>query len=78
MRLSDLRIYAKYYIRRWRGTSTNKRVLDVGSGHRPHEDSTHLLDLLPEDNSERGKPIKILRHFHFKTRPLITSMLLTS
>jgi hypothetical protein len=60
MRLSDLRMYAKYYIRRWRGTSTNKRVLDVGSGHRPHKDSTHLLDLLPEDDSERGKPIKTL------------------
>ncbi len=39
--------------------------MDVGSGHRPHEDATHLIDLLPEDDSERGKPIKRLG------RPLI-------
>jgi ubiquinone/menaquinone biosynthesis C-methylase UbiE len=32
----------------------------VGSGHRPHEDATHLVDLLPEDDSERGKPIQQL------------------
>jgi len=34
--------------------------LDVGSGHRPHEDATHLVDLLPEDDSERGKPMQHL------------------
>jgi len=34
--------------------------LDVGSGHRPHEDATHLVDLLPEDDAERGKPIQQL------------------
>ncbi len=60
MRLSDVRIYAKYFLRRYLGSTDGKRILDVGSGHRPHEDSTHLLDLLPEDDSERGKPIKIL------------------
>lgn len=60
MRLSDVRIYAKYYLRRFLCSVNDKRILDVGSGHRPHEDSTHLLDLLPEDDSERGKPIKIL------------------
>jgi SAM-dependent methyltransferase len=60
MRLSDVTVAGKFYIRRWLGKSSGKRVLDVGSGHRPHEDATHLIDLLPEDDSERGKPIKRL------------------
>ncbi len=65
MRVSDIRDLGKFYIRQWFGVSSSKKVLDVGSGHRPHRDATHLLDLLPEDDSERGKPIKRLG------RPLI-------
>ena len=60
MRASDLTNLSKFYLRRWLGISSGRKVLDVGSGHRPHEDATHLLDLLFEDNSERGKPIKRL------------------
>ena len=45
-------------LRRRFGKPSTRRVLDVGSGHRPHDDATHLVDLLPEDNSERGKPIR--------------------
>ncbi len=50
----------KRYVRRRWGKPSMRRVLDVGSGHRPHEDATHLVDLLPEDDSERGKPIRQL------------------
>ena len=60
MRASDLTNLSKFYLRRWLGISSGRKVLDVGSGHRPHEDATHLLDLLFKDNSERGKPIKRL------------------
>ncbi len=60
MRLSDVRSFCKFYLRRWTGPGSGKKILDVGSGHHPHEDATHLVDLLPEDDSERGKPIKIL------------------
>ena len=60
MRLSDVRFLGKFYVRQWLGIRSGKRILDVGSGHRPHEDATHLLDLLPDDDSERGKPIKRL------------------
>ena len=65
MRMSDVGVLGKFYIRRWLGAPPTKTFLDVGSGHRPHADATHLLDLLPEDDSERGKPIKRLG------RPLI-------
>ena len=50
----------KFRLRRRLSKPSARRVLDVGSGHRPHEDATHLVDLLPEDNSERGKPIQQL------------------
>jgi hypothetical protein len=59
MRIKDLYALAKYYLRR-RFRHDGRRVLDVGSGHRPHQDATHLLELLPEDDSERGKPMKRL------------------
>ena len=58
MRLSDARSLCKFYVRQWIGTGSGTKILDVGSGHRPHEDATHLVDLLPEDDSERGRPIK--------------------
>jgi SAM-dependent methyltransferase len=48
----------KFRLRRRLRKPSERRVLDVGSGHRPHEDATHLVDLLPEDNTERGKPMK--------------------
>lgn len=60
MRLSDLKSVARFFWRKWSGRASHRRVLDVGSGHRPHEDATHLVDLLPEDNSERGGAIKML------------------
>lgn len=50
----------KFKLRRRFRKPSQRRVLDVGSGHRPHEDATHLVDLLPEDDSERGKPIQQL------------------
>ncbi len=50
----------KFRVRRRLSEPSGRRVLDVGSGHRPHDDATHLVDLLPEDNSERGKPIQQL------------------
>ncbi len=58
MRLRDLRVLAKLYIRRWLGTNDGRRVLDVGAGHLPHEDATHLVDLLPKDTAIHGKPVK--------------------
>ena len=69
MRLSDLRTAARIYCRRRFGLGDGRTVLDVGSGHRPHEDATHLVDLLPEDDTERGKPLK--RH----GRPLVVATL---
>ena len=60
MRLSDVIRRWKFRLRRKLQQGSQRRVLDVGSGHRPHEDATHLVDLLPEDNSERGKPIQDL------------------
>ena len=50
----------KFQLRRRFGKPSTRRVLDVGSGHRPHEDATHLVDLLPDDDTERGKPIQQL------------------
>lgn len=60
MRPSDLRILVKFYVRQWIGAESGRRVLDVGSGHRPHEDATHLVELFPEDNTQRGKKMKML------------------
>ena len=60
MRLSDLKSVARFFWRKWVGGPAQRRVLDVGSGHRPHDDATHLVDLLPEDNSERGGAAKLL------------------
>lgn len=60
MRLSDLTTLAKIWFRRRFGAKDSRKVLDVGSGHHPHEDATHLVDLLPDDDSERGKPLKVL------------------
>lgn len=34
-------------------------VLDIGSGHRPHSDATHLCDLYVNYNVERGKSLII-------------------
>ncbi len=59
MRLSDLKSVARFFWRKWFGGPVRRRVLDVGSGHRPHEDATHLVDLLPEDDSERGGAVKL-------------------
>ena len=58
--MSDVRSAARFLWRRWFGGPAQRRVLDVGSGHRPHEDATHLVDLLPEDDSERGGSVKLL------------------
>src|SRR3989449_11641579 len=60
MRLSDVTVISKFWFRRRFGAKDSRTILDVGSGHRPHEDATHLVDLLPDDNSERGKPLKVL------------------
>lgn len=60
MRLSDVKSVARFFWRKWVGGPAQRRVLDVGSGHRPHEDATHLVDLLPEDDSERGGAVKML------------------
>jgi SAM-dependent methyltransferase len=60
MRLGDVKSAARYFWRRWAGGPAQRRVLDVGSGHRPHEDATHLVDLLPGDDSERGGAVKML------------------
>ena len=60
MRLRDITSLCKFHLRKRFGKSSGRRVLDVGSGHRPHEDATHLVDLLPEDNTERGNSMKIL------------------
>lgn len=60
MRLRDLTSLCKYHLRRHFGGNSGRKVLDVGSGHRPHDDATHLVDLLPEDNAERGKPLRML------------------
>ncbi len=37
-----------------------RRVLDIGSGDRPHRDATHLLELHVSDDTERGGPLKVL------------------
>ncbi len=68
MRLSDVRMWARVAFRR-RFRPGGKLVLDVGSGHRPHEDATHLVDLLPDNDAERGRPLR--RH----GRPLIAATL---
>jgi len=60
MRLSDVTVISKFWFRRRFGAKDSRTILDVGSGHRPHEDATHLVDLLPDDDSERGKPLKLL------------------
>ena len=39
---------------------TGRRVLDIGSGHRPHPDATHLLELHLHDDTERGRRLKVL------------------
>jgi len=60
MRLSDVRSVTRFFWRKWFGGASQRRVLDVGSGHRPHEDATHLVDLLHKDDSERGGAVKML------------------
>ncbi len=60
MRLKDTLSIVRARWRRRKQRQGLRTVLDVGSGHRPHDDATHLLDLLPEDDRERGKPIKLL------------------
>jgi len=35
------------------------RILDVGSGNNPVNIATHLLDLYPEDNTERGGKLEL-------------------
>jgi len=60
MRLSDVTSAARLYWRMRSSRASTRRVLDVGSGHRPHADATPLVDLLPEDDSERGGAVKPL------------------
>lgn len=60
MRPSDLRTAVRFYVRQWIGAKNKRRVLDVGSGHRPHEDATHLVELLVENDTQRGKKMKVL------------------
>ncbi|MGB0908935.1 MAG: class I SAM-dependent methyltransferase [Nitrospirales bacterium] len=69
MRFKDIRTFVKMYVQRCLGNRHEKKVLDVGSGHRPNKEATHLVDLWQENNSERGKSIK--RH----GRPLIVATL---
>ena len=38
---------------------SEKLVLDIGSGHLPREDATHLCDLYPTSDKERGGHLKI-------------------
>lgn len=38
-------------------------MLDIGSGHRPHPDATHLVDLYLKDDTERGKKLKRIGKF---------------
>ncbi len=38
-------------------------MLDIGSGHRPHLDATHLVDLYLKDDTERGKKLKRIGKF---------------
>lgn len=40
--------------------SNGRRILDIGSGHRPHRDATHLLELHLRDDTERGRGLKVL------------------
>jgi SAM-dependent methyltransferase len=47
--------------KRWDPRFKERRVLDIGSGHRPHPDATHLVDLYLADNTERGKKLKRLQ-----------------
>lgn len=62
MRAKDLKVllYGYYRMLRKRMDSgyQEPRVLDIGSGHRPHIDATHLVDLYLEDDKERGKKLK--------------------
>jgi SAM-dependent methyltransferase len=49
--------------KRWNPDFKERKVLDIGSGHRPHIDATHLVDLHLEDNTERGKKLKRIGKF---------------
>jgi Methyltransferase domain len=64
MRPRDLQIFLHDRIRklrkRWDPSFKERRVLDIGSGHRPHPDATHLVDLYLKDDTERGKKLKRL------------------
>jgi len=62
MRPKDLYILLYDRIRRVRRrfdpNFREHRVLDIGSGHRPHIDATHLVDLYTDNDHERGKKLK--------------------
>ena len=64
MRPRDLQIFLYDFIRqlrkRWDPSFKERKVLDIGSGHRPHPDATHLVDLYLKDDTERGKKLKRL------------------
>lgn len=62
MRPRDIQIFLHDRIRQlrkwWDPSFKERRVLDIGSGHRPHPDATHLVDLYLKDDTERGKKLK--------------------
>lgn len=64
MRPRDLQIFLHDGIRqlrkRWDPSFKESRVLDIGSGHRPYPDATHLVDLYLKDDTERGRKLKRL------------------
>ena len=55
------------------------KILDIGSGHHPRVDATHLCDLYVKSNKERGGPLLIndrsfircdIQHLPFKENQL--------
>lgn len=69
MRPSDLAIFGRGLVHRLGkrfprvaavAGFNGRRILDIGSGHRPHPDATHLLELYLTDDTERGKRLKVL------------------
>jgi ubiquinone/menaquinone biosynthesis C-methylase UbiE len=62
MRLKDLQIFLHDRVRQlrrlWDPNFKERKVLDIGSGHRPHIEATHLVDLYLTDDRERGKKLK--------------------
>jgi SAM-dependent methyltransferase len=39
--------------------TTSLRIADIGAGHNPFLDATHIIDKYPDDNSERTRDLKV-------------------